>query len=341
LEGTVEYAALGRTGMRVSRLCLGTMMFGAWGNQDHDACVRMVHTALDAGINFVDTADVYAFGESEEILAKALKGRRDDVVLATKFGEAMDHGEPLRRGASRRWIMRAVEDSLRRLDTDHLDLYQLHRPDPNTDPDETLGALTDLVRQGKVRAIGSSALPAEAIVEARWVAERRGHEHYAVEQLAYSAFARHAEAAALPTCGRHGLGVMVFSPLNGGWLTGKYRAGAALDADSRAVRNAEHFDHADEAVRARKLALVEEFAAIAADANCTLPELALAFALAHPNVTSAIVGPRTPDQLAAQLGACEVRLSPEILTRLDALVAPGTDVNPADSPYPRPVLDRG
>lgn len=236
--------------------------------------------------------------------------------------------------------MRAVEDSLRRLDTDHIDLYQLHRPDPHTDPDETLGALTDLVRQGKVRAIGSSALPAEGIVEARRIAERRGHERFAVEQLAYSAFARHAESAALPTCGRHGLGVMAFSPLNGGWLSGKYRAGAAVSADSRAVRNAEHFDHADAAIRARKLSLVEEFAVIAADANCTLPELALAFALAHADVTAAIIGPRTPEQLQAQLGACEVELTPEVLARLDALVPPGTDVNPADSPYPRPVPAR-
>lgn len=337
----MEYTSLGRTGMRVSRLCLGTMMFGAWGNPDHDACVRMVHRALDAGINLVDTADVYAFGESEAILAKALKGRRDDVVLATKFGEAMDPDAPLRRGASRRWIIRAVEDSLRRLDTDYLDLYQMHRPDPSTDPDETLGALSDLIRQGKVRAIGSSALPAEAIVEAQWVAERRGHERFTVEQLAYSAFARHAETAALPTCGRYGLGVLVFSPLNGGWLTGKYRAGQAVSADSRAVRNAEHFDHADAAVRAAKTALVEEFAAIAADAGCSLPELALAFALAHPNVTSAIIGPRTEEQLESQLGACDVRLTAQTLTRLDALVPPGTDVNPADSPYPRPILHRG
>ncbi|MGC0416500.1 aldo/keto reductase [Embleya sp. AB8] len=336
----MEYTPLGRTGMRVSRLCLGTMMFGAWGNPDHDECVRMVHRALDAGINFIDTADVYAFGESERILAKALKGRRDDVVLATKFGEAMDPDAPLRRGASRRWIIRAVEDSLRRLDTDHLDLYQLHRPDPGTDPDETLGALSDLVRQGKVRTIGSSALPAEGIVEAQWIAERRGHERFAVEQLAYSAFARHAENAALPTCGRYGLGVLVFSPLNGGWLTGKYRAGTALSPDSRAVRNADHFDHADAAIRATKTALVEEFAEIATEAGCTLPELALAFTLAHPNVTAAVIGPRTPAQLESQLAACEVKLPPETLRRLDALVPPGTDVNPADSPYPRPVLRR-
>ncbi|MFF0445386.1 aldo/keto reductase [Streptomyces sp. NPDC004609] len=334
----MDYANLGGTGPRVSRLCLGTMMFGAWGNPDHDACVRMVHTALDAGVDFIDTADVYAFGETEEILGRALKGRRDGVVLATKFGEQMDHGDPLTRGASRRWITRAVEDSLRRLGTDRIDLYQLHRPDPATDLDETLDALTDLVRQGKVRAIGSSALPADAIVEARWTAERRGGERFTTEQLAYSALARHAEAAALPACERHGLGVMVYSPLNGGWLTGKYRAGTAAPADSRAVRNAEHFDHAEEAVRARKHAVVEEIAALADESGHTMIELALGFVLAHPAVTSAIIGPRTMEQLTAQLAAADVRLGPDVMDRLDALVAPGTDVNPADCPYAPPAL---
>ncbi|MGW4201902.1 aldo/keto reductase [Streptomyces sp. NPDC004726] len=334
----MDYVNLGRTGLSVSRLCLGTMMFGAWGNPDHDACVRMVHTALDAGVNFVDTADVYASGETEEILGRALKGRRDSVVLATKFGEQTDHAEPLTRGASRRWIMRAVEDSLRRLGTDRIDVYQLHRPDPGTDLDETLGALTDLIRQGKVRAIGSSAFPADLITEAQWAAERRGRERFTVEQLAYSALARHAEAAALPACERHGLGVMVYSPLNGGWLTGKYRAGSAAPADSRAVRNAEHFDHAQEAVRARKHTVVEEIAALAAESGHTMIELAIGFVLAHPAVTSAIIGPRTLEQLTGQLGAADVRLGPDVMDRLDSLVAPGTDVNPADCPYAPPAL---
>ncbi|MCM2388568.1 aldo/keto reductase [Streptomyces albipurpureus] len=334
----MDYVNLGGTGLRVSRLALGTMMFGAWGNQDHDACVEMVHAALDAGVNFIDTADVYAFGETEEILGRALKGRRDSVVLATKFGEQMNHDEPLSRGASRRWITRAVEGSLRRLGTDHIDLYQLHRPDPGTDLDETLGALTDLIRQGKVRAIGSSAFTAEQLTEGQWTAERRGRERFTVEQLAYSAFARHAEAGTLPVCQRYDLGVMVYSPLNGGWLTGKYRAGAAAPADSRAVRNAEHFDHAQEAVRDRKYALVEEIATLAADTGHTMIELAIGFVLAHPAVSSAIIGPRTMEQLTAQLGAAEVRLGPEVMDRLDALVAPGTDVNPADCPYAPPAL---
>lgn len=222
----MRYRILGGTGIEVSELCLGSMMFGAWGNTDEAECHRIVSTALDAGVNFVDTADVYAFGESEEILGRALKGRRDDVVLVSKFHNQMP-GRPLdrnRRGNSRLWITRAVEDSLRRLRTDHLDVYLVHRPDPRTGIEETLGALSDLVRAGKVRAIGTSSFPAEEIVEAQWAARRAYRERFTVEQLSYSVLARHAEAAALPTAQRHRMGVMVWSPLSGGWLTGKYRA---------------------------------------------------------------------------------------------------------------------
>ncbi|MFJ4768118.1 aldo/keto reductase [Streptomyces uncialis] len=329
---------LGGTGLRVSRLCLGTMMFGAWGNPDHDACTRMVRTALDAGIGFIDTADVYAFGESEEIVGRAIAGRRDEVVLATKFGERTDPDDPRTGGASRRWIVRAVEDSLRRLGTDRIDLYQLHRPDFGTALDETLGALGDLMRQGKILAIGASATPADRIVEARWTAERHGLEPFGVEQLGYSALARHAEAAALPVCRRHGMGVLVYSPLNGGWLTGKYRAGVPAPADSRAVRNAEHFDHGQRGVRARKLAVVEEIARLAEESGHTMIELALGFVLAHPAVASAIVGPRTEEQLAAQLSAGSVRLAPDVMDRLDQLVAPGIDLNPGDADQTSPAL---
>lgn len=336
----MQYRTLGRTGIEVSTLCLGTMMFGAWGNTDETECHRMVHGALDSGVNFVDTADVYAFGESEEILGRALKGRRDQVVLATKANNVMP-GEPGDRNRgrnSRVWIMRAVEDSLRRLNTDYLDLYQIHRPDPRTDIDETLGALSDLVRQGKVRAIGSSTFPAEQIVEAQWSAERRGRERFLCEQLSYSILARHAEGAALPTCQRHGLGVMVWSPLNGGWLSGRYRAGAAPAADSRAVTNGEHFDFGVDEVRERKLVLVEQLIRIAADESCSLIHLALAFVLAHPAVTSAIMGPRTHEQLVGQLGADDVTLSAETLDRIDELVAPGIDINPDNVGYQAPEL---
>ncbi len=333
----MEYRELGGTGMRVSTFCLGAMMFGEWGNPDADACIAMVHRALDAGVNVVDTADVYSAGVSEEIVGRALRGRRDDVILATKFHGPMGP-DPNQRGNSRRWILRAVENSLRRLDTDWIDLYQVHRPDPDTDIDETLGALSDLVHQGKVRAIGTSTFPAEQIVEARWTAERRGRERFRTEQPPYSIFARGIERAVLPTCRRYGLGVLVWSPLNGGWLTGKYRRGTEPSADSRAVRAAEHFDYAGVAA-ARKLDLVEELAKLASDAGCTLTHLAHAFVLAHPAVTTAIIGPRTPEQLDDVLAGADVRLDPDVLERIDALVPPGTDLNPADAGYTPPELD--
>jgi aryl-alcohol dehydrogenase-like predicted oxidoreductase len=324
----VDHRVLGRTGMRVSTFCLGTMMFGAWGNPDHDACVEMVDLALDAGINFIDTADVYAFGESEEILGRALKGRRDDVVLATKVYNAMSD-DPNHRGASRRWIVRACEDSLRRLGTDWIDLYQVHRLDDATDLDETLGALSDLVHQGKVRAIGSSTFPASAIVEAQWVAERRSRERFATEQPPYSVMTRAVEAELLPVCERYGLGVLVWAPLAGGWLTGKYRRGAAPEG-SRAAREPDHFDYGGP-VHKRKMALVEELAAVADEAGMPLVDLAHAFVLEHPAVTAAILGPRTPDQLRQVLAGAGRRLDAGALDRIDAIVAPGTNVNPADA----------
>ncbi|MGC5013431.1 aldo/keto reductase [Streptosporangium sp. DT93] len=333
----MNHRTLGRTGIQVSPLCLGTMMLGAWGNTDRDECERIVGTALDAGVNFIDTADIYAFGESETILGKAIKGRRDEVVLATKFHNAMDDS-PNRRGNSRRWIMRAVEDSLRRLDTDWIDLYQVHRPDPRTDIDETLGALSDLVRQGKVRAIGTSSFPAEELVEAQWVAERRGRERFSTEQPSYSILARHAEAAVLPVAERYNLGVMVWSPLNGGWLTGKYRRDAPMPADSRASRDGDHFDFKAEEIRSRKLDVVEGLVALADEAGISMIQLALGFVLSHRAVTSAVIGPRTLEQLTSQLGADEVTLSPDVLDAIDELVPPGTGISPADVGYAPPAV---
>ncbi len=336
----MQYRTLGRTGIEVSTLSLGTMMLGAWGNTDEAECHRIIHAALDAGVNLVDTADVYAFGQSEEILGRALKGRRDQVVLATKANSPMpgDAADRNRGGNSRVWVMRAVEASLRRLDTDYVDLYQIHRPDPRTDIDETLGALSDLVRQGKVRVIGSSSFPAEQIVEAQWTAERRGRERFVTEQLSYSILARHAEQATLPTAARYGLGVLAWSPLNGGWLSGKYRAGGEPPADSRALTNGDHFDFRTAGVRERKLGLVEELVKVAADEGCSLIHLALAFVLNHRAVTTAILGPRTFEHLTGQLGAGDLTLSAETLDRIDALVAPGTDINPEDVGYAPPEL---
>src|SRR5438132_10298170 len=325
----MNYRTLDSTGIQVSHLCLGAMMFGTWGNSDHDECVRIVHAALDAGVNFVDTADVYSAGESEEIVRKALAGRRDDVILATKFHAPMGSDRNTR-GNSRRWIVRAVEDSLRRLGTDWIDLYQVHRPDPTCDVDETLAALSDLVHQGKVRYIGSSTFPPEDIVEAQWVAERRGRERFRCEQPPYSIFARGVETAVLPTCERYGMGVIPWSPLAGGWLTGRYRRGSDLPRGGRAARVPDRFDY-DLPENQRKLDLVEDLLKVAADAGLSLTHLSMAWVLEHPAVTAAIIGPRTMDQLTDLLAGADARLEPEILDRIDELVPPGTTVNPADS----------
>ena len=329
----MKYRTLGRTGIEVSTLSLGAMMFGDWGNTDEAECRRMVDIALDAGVNLVDTADVYAFGGSEEIVGRALRGRRDRVVLATKVHNPMPgpEGDRNRRGNSRLWITRAVEESLRRLQTNHIDLYQVHRPDPATDIDETLGVLSDLVRAGKVLAIGTSTFPVEELVEAQWVARTRGREHFATEQPPYSLFARAAETSVLPVCQRYNLGVLVWSPLNGGWLTGKYRGDAAPAADSRASANGDHFDYRDLQARQLKLDAVERIRTVAETAGLSLIDLALGFVLAHPAVTSAIMGPRTSSQLASQLGAADVELDNEVLDALDAIVRPGTNLNPADA----------
>jgi aryl-alcohol dehydrogenase-like predicted oxidoreductase len=334
----MEQHPLGRTGVSVSQFCLGAMMFGAWGNPDHDESIKIIYTALDAGINFIDTADVYGAGESEEVVGKALaNGRRDDVVLATKFHNPMGD-DPNQRGNSRRWIMRAVEDSLRRLRTDWIDLYQDHRPDPNTDIDETLSALTDLVHQGKVRYLGSSTFPASQIVEAQWTARDRHLERFVTEQPPYSILVRGIEADVLPTCARHGMAVMSYSPLAGGWLSGRWRKDTGQQSSSRAGRLPERFDLSNPYNR-RKLDAVEELAQLAEQAGLTLIQLAIAFAKAHPAITSPLIGPRTMDQLHTQLAAADVVLTDDVLDRIDEIVPPGTTINPADSSFQNPALE--
>ena len=335
----MEHRPLGRTGVSVSKLCLGTMMFGAWGNPDHEESIRIIHAALDAGINFIDTADVYARGESEEIVGKALAGgRRDDVILATKFHGAMADDDPNQQGSSRRWIVREVEHSLRRLGTDWIDLYQVHRPRTDTDIEETLGALSDLVHQGKVRYIGHSTFPASQIVEAQWVARERNLQRFVTEQPAYSILVRAIEADVLPTCARHGMGVISYSPLTGGWLSGRWRKDAGQQDSSRASRLPERFDLSQPANQ-RKLDAVEQLAQLADEAGITLIELAIAFVLDHPAITAAILGPRTMAQLLSQLPAADVVLDAAILDRIDQIVAPGTTVNPVDNSFQNPALD--
>ncbi|WP_116089781.1 aldo/keto reductase [Sphingomonas crusticola] len=319
----MQYRPLGRTGIKVSPYCLGAMMFGKLANPDHEECVRIIHKALDAGINFLDTADMYSQGESEEIVGKALKGRRDGVVLATKAFHPMSE-DPNARGTSRRWLTRAVEDSLRRLGTDYIDLYQVHRPTPDTDVEETLSVLTDLMREGKVRAIGASTYPASDIVEAQWVAERRGLARFRTEQPPYSILNRSIEREVLPTCQRYGMGVMAWSPLAKGMLTGKYRKGAPLPDTLRARYMPKAM--ADEG----SLDKVEQLIPLAQEAGLSLIHMALAFVIAHPALTSAIIGPRTMEQLDGLLSGVDVALSDELLDRIDEIVPPGRDIAPLE-----------
>ncbi len=317
----MDYRVLGTTGVKVSPLCLGAMMFGPQGNPDHDDSARIIHRALDAGINFIDTADVYSRGESETIVGKALAdGKRDNVVLATKAHGNM--GDDVNeQGNSRRWITQEVENSLRRLGTDHIDLYQIHRPDPTTDIDETLGVLTDLVRAGKIRYFGSSTFPAHQVVEAQWVAQQRGRERFVCEQPPYSLLVRGIEADVLPVAQKYGMGVIPWSPLAGGWLTGRYRKGKPAP-DSNRGRGADLSTPENQA----KLDAVEKLVELAEETGLPMVDFSLAFVLQHPAITSAIIGPRTMEQLESQLGAPDATLSADVLDRIDEIVPPGSNV---------------
>lgn len=324
----MQYRTLGRTGIKVSPYALGAMMFAtSFGNPDPEDSARMLHKALDAGINFVDTADAY--GDSEEVVGRALKGRRDDVVLATKFSRPMGE-DPNRQGASRRWIVTAVENSLRRLRTDHIDLYQVHRTDPTTDIEETLSALIDLIRGGKVRAIGTSQTLASDIVEAQWVAERRGLARFRTEQPAYSILNRGVEREVLPVAQRYGMGTLIWGPLGQGLLTGRVRKGGPND-----LRRAHLLKHLNDE---RRLDVVEELVPLAADAGLPMTHLAMAFVTAHPGVTSALLGPRTMAQLDDLLAGVDATLTGDILDRIDEIVPPGTDVSALDQDYRPPAL---
>lgn len=332
----MELRPLGRTGIKVSPLCLGAMMFGAWGNPDHGDCVRIIRRALDSGINFIDTADAYSAGESETIVGEALAAvDRSSIVLATKVFFPMSD-DPNAQGSSRRWIIAECDNSLRRLGTDYIDLYQIHRPDETVDVDETLGALSDLVHAGKIRSFGSSTFPAERIVEAQWVAERRNRERFMTEQPPYSLLVRGIERDVLPTAQRYGMGVIPWSPLAGGWLSGRFGEGKE-NTSRRAERIPGRYDLSLPTNR-RKLEIVDELTSVADKAGMTLIDLALAFVLEHPAVSSAIIGPRTMDHLESQLSAAGIRLDTSLLDRIDEIVPPGTNVNPEDAGWSPPSL---
>ncbi|MDQ2792304.1 MAG: aldo/keto reductase [Pseudonocardiales bacterium] len=344
----MDYRSLGRTGMQVSPLCLGAMMFGAWGEPDHQTSIGIIHRALDAGINFIDTADVYSQGESEVIVGKALAGgRRDGVILATKFhfqmGVAVDAavgwtgGDSNKRGNSRRWIVQEVDNSLRRLGTDWIDLYQVHRPDPDTDVEETLSALTDLQRQGKIRAFGSSTFPAHQVVEAQWTSQQRALGRFVTEQPPYSLLVRGVEADVLPVAQRYGMGVLPWSPLAGGWLTGRYRKGQDIPTSSRSQRMPTRYDLSNPDNQ-RKFDAADALAVLAEEAGISLIHLALAFVSQHPAVTAPIIGPRTMQHLESQLGAVDVTLSTDVLDRIDEIVPPGVTLSRSDAGYLPPAL---
>jgi aryl-alcohol dehydrogenase-like predicted oxidoreductase len=321
----MEYRNLGQTGIHVTPLCLGAMMFGAWGEPDHDVSIAIITKALDAGINFIDTADVYSHGESETIVGKALEGRRDDVILATKFHSPMGGKDPNKRGNSRRWIIKEVENSLRRLRTDWIDLYQVHRPEHGTDDAETIAALSDLQRDGKIRAFGSSTFPAHQMVQDQWISQQRGLGRYMTEQPPYSLLSRGIERDVLPVAEQFGMGVIPWSPLAGGWLTGRFRKNQDLPQTNRAKMMPASFDLSKPEIQA-KLDIVENLAVLAEDTGISLVHLALAFAMQHPAVTAPIIGPRTMQQLESQLGAVDVLLSTDVLDRIDEIVAPGSNV---------------
>jgi aryl-alcohol dehydrogenase-like predicted oxidoreductase len=332
----MEYRSLGRTGVTVSSLCLGAMMFGAWGNPDHDDCIRIFRKAIDEGINFVDTADVYSAGESETIVGKALAQiDRDSIVLATKVHGPMSRDRNAK-GNSRRWVIAECDNSLKRLGTDYIDLYQIHRPEPETDVDETLSALSDLIHAGKIRYAGSSTYPAYQIVEAQWVAERRGRERFVTEQPPYSILTRGIEADVLPACGKYGMGVLPWSPLAGGWLSGKFGEGKD-NTSRRAERIPDRYDMSLPGNQ-QKLQVVTALAGVAHEADLSILELAIGFVLAHRDVTSPIIGPRTMDQLDSLLAAEPKRLEPDLLDKIDELVPPGTNLNAADGGWEPPSL---
>jgi aryl-alcohol dehydrogenase-like predicted oxidoreductase len=325
----MEYRPLGRSGITVSHLTLGAMMFGAMGNQDRDECARIVHRALDAGITTINTADGYSAGQSEEILGEALAGgRRDEVVLTVKFGVKLD-GNPNHGGGSRRWINQAIDGSLRRLKTDHIDVYELGAPDPDTDIDETLGALTDLVAAGKIRSFGTSKMPPSQIVEARDIATRRGHGVFRVEEAPYSILNRVVEYDLLPTSQRLGIGILAFSVLGGGWLSGRYRSGQTVATSGPRSHRPQMDAAAPE--NAAKFAAADALGDLADKNDLTLIQLATAWTANHPAVSSVVIGPRTMEQLEGYLAADGVQLSTEVLDRIDEIVSPGVTIDVADA----------
>jgi aryl-alcohol dehydrogenase (NADP+) len=320
----MQTTRLGRTGLQVSRLCLGTMTFGL---QCDEATSRSIlDAAFAGGITFLDTADVYPLGgtletvgRTEEIVGRWLKGRRHEVVLATKCNQPMS-ARPWDRGNSRKHILDAIDASLRRLQTDHVDLYQLHLPDPQTPIDESLRALDDVVRAGKARHVGCSNFHAWQVARALGRSEVLGTVRFDSVQPRYSLLFREFERELFPLCAEEGVGVIPFNPIAGGMLSGKHRPGPPPEG-SRFTLGSSAKLYQERYWNDRMLATVEQLRPLAAEAGLELVTLAVAWVLAHPVVSSAIIGASRPEQLAASLKAVDVQLAPELKARLDELTA--------------------
>jgi aryl-alcohol dehydrogenase-like predicted oxidoreductase len=324
----MNYRSLGRTGVKVSPLCLGTMNFGY--RTDEDTARRIIHQAIDKGINFIDTANLYGQpandgrgqGLCEEIVGKALSGKRDQVILGTKFYATMDRDDPNSQGGSRRHVIQACEDSLRRLKVDHIDLYQMHRPDAEIPIDETLRALDDLIHSGKVRYIGTSSFKSWQLVEALWESERLGLNRFVTEQPRYNLIDRRIESEVIPVAQKYGIAILAYSPLAGGILSGKYSQDKTQEEESR-MSDPAWGEWAASFLSEEVFQLVDKLQEIAAEMGCTPSQLALAWVIQQAGVTSAIIGPRTLEQFEDNFSSLQVELDEEVLETLDQFTATG------------------
>ena len=332
----MDYRNLGKAGVKVSPICLGTMMFG--GQADEEASIRIMHAALDRGVNFFDTADMYNAGQSEIVIGKALADRRQRVVLATKGRQVVGEG-PNERGGSRLHMLQALDASLKRLKTDYVDIYYYHAPDYDTPIEETLRAMDDMVRSGRVHYIACSNFRAWRLMEALWTSDRLGLDRFACIQPLYNMVNRDVEVELLPACREYGIGVVPYSPLARGILTGKYKPGQGFPEGSRAARNDKRMREAE--LRDESLQIAQKVADHCAKKNVAPSQFALAWVLANPIVTSVIIGPRTQEQFEDNLGSLELKIDDNDESFVNDLVPPGEHSGRGFQDPAYPITGRG